>query len=189
MYNNENNNSNNSNNNDNDSNNSRKRQDPESNTGDYHGVVSLLDLATLATFNSTSLNNGDWEVTSIYKEHDCRFTTTLTMMWYWTRPKAVETPKKSHHCWQYPVFLRLKIQPFQRIHVTWGIFVPTSLVGNLVVLDDRCQLKSNVSACHKLLLASWSKKFPTWYLHESWWILNTGPTNVFCCLPSGNQTW
>ena len=80
MYNNENNNSNNSNNNDNDSNNSRKRQDPESNTGDYHGVVSLLDLATLATFNSTSLNNGDWEVTSIYKEHDCRFTTTLTMM-------------------------------------------------------------------------------------------------------------
>ena len=60
-----NNNGNNSNNNDNDSNTSRKRQDSKSNTGDYHGMVLLLDLATLATFNSTGLNNEDWEVTSI----------------------------------------------------------------------------------------------------------------------------
>ena len=44
----------------------------------------------------------------------------------------------------------LEIQPFQsrNENKTPKMNAPTSLVGNLVVLDDRCQLKSNVSDCH-----------------------------------------
>ena len=91
------------------------------NTGDYHGMVLLLDLATLATFNSTGLNNEDWEVTSIPRKK-------LRVCHYLDDDMTLDVAKSSGNTKEVTSLLIIsnvswevgKIQPFSV--VTCGIF-------------------------------------------------------------------